>query len=210
MAQRDDLSMAWQLGQPARQLAQRNVTGAIGASDLRFSTLAHVDQNEVRLAATLELQLSRANLSPFPRPPSPVPDSAKRFVIDQLRHAGMLTAHRAVGIFLQREVAKLHAPPVEHHEAADQRLAKPDDQLDRFQCLQRPDNSRQDAKHAAIGARGHEIGWRWFRVKTPVAGSLFRVKHRDLSVEPENRTVHVRSEERRVGKEWRSRWIRKQ
>jgi len=55
MTQGHDFSVARQLGQPPGQLAQRDVTGAINASDLRFRRLAHVDQNKVRLATTLEL-----------------------------------------------------------------------------------------------------------------------------------------------------------
>src|ERR1700704_1164158 len=97
------------------------------------------------------MQLRRTDLYPFPRPPSLVRNSAERLVIDQLRHGWMLAANRTIGIFLQRELAELHASAVEQHETADQRVTKPDDQLGRFQCLQRTDDSRQDAEHATVG-----------------------------------------------------------
>src|SRR5207302_3369139 len=160
-------------------------------SDLRLKWLTHIYKYEIVLVVALAMQFHGTDLDPDPRPPSPVPASAERLVIDQRRHSRMLAAHRAIGILLQRQLAELHAPAVEQHEAADQRLSKSDDPLDRFQRLQRADDSRQDAEHAALGARRHEVGRRRLRVEAPVARSLLRVEHRDLAVEPENRAIDV-------------------
>src|SRR2546430_10169015 len=102
----------------------------------------------------------------------------------------MTATDRTIGISFERHLTELHLPAVEEQEPGNEWVTEPDDQLDRFQRLQRTDDSRQHAEHAALGARWYEVGRRRLRVEPPIARSLLRVEDRDLTVESENRAVN--------------------
>ncbi len=65
-------------------------------------------------------------------------------------------------------------------------------QLERFVGLPRSDDPRKYAQNAAFGAGRHGIGRRRLGIKTAITRCAGYSEHRDLSVEPEDRTVHVR------------------
>ena len=72
---------------------------------------------------------------------------AKLFVVDEVIDGGFFPADRAVGIGPQGECSDLHTQCVEAKEAPYQRLTPADYELDGFQGLDDPDQSRKDAEH---------------------------------------------------------------
>ena len=61
-----------------------------------------------------------------------------------------------------------HAASSQRHSLAE-RVAFPGEDLDGLKCLEGPDNPRDDAKNAVIGATAAALGPRGHREQTPVA-----------------------------------------
>ena len=70
-------------------------------------------------------------------------------------------------------------------------VVRAENDLDRFVCLDRADDPRQHAEHAAFRARRNETGRRRFRIQAAIARALLRPEHTRLSFKPEDRTVNV-------------------
>src|SRR5256885_15696286 len=68
----------------------------------------------------------------------------------------MRATHRPIGILFQLQLPELELQRVEQDQASDERLARPEDELDRLHRLDRADDAGEDAEHAAFSARGHE------------------------------------------------------
>src|SRR5262249_28159431 len=119
-------------------------------------------------------------------------DTAKRFVIDQLRNGRVRTADDTVGIFAQLELSKTHPQSVDQEEAPDQRLSTAENELDRLSRLNDAEQPRQDPEDSPLRAGGHESRRRRLRVETPVARALLRPEHRCLPFETKDRSVDVR------------------
>src|SRR5438105_14058674 len=101
----------------------------------------------------------------------------------------MRAAHRALRIFPELELAEAHLQRVVDQEAADQRLADAENQLDRFSRLDHADDARQHAKHSALRAARDQSWRRWLRVEASIAGAFLRREDRRLSFEPEDAAV---------------------
>ena len=65
-----------------------------------------------------------------------------------------------------------------------------DAELQRLVRLQRADDARQHAEHAAFGAARCELGRRRLREEAAVARTLVRLEDRHLALEAEDRAVH--------------------
>ena len=65
-------------------------------------------------------------------------------------------------------------------------------QLDRLVRLQRADDPRQHAEHAALGARRRELGRRRLGEEAAVARAVVRLEDGDLALEAVDRAVHDR------------------
>src|SRR3954451_12801860 len=81
-------------------------------------------------------------------------------VVDVFGDGRVLAADGACGVLLQPDLAELGRERVEEQQPADQRLADPEQQLDRLARLQRADDAGQHAEHAALRAARCELGRR--------------------------------------------------
>src|SRR5439155_24214146 len=70
------------------------------------------------------------------------------------------------------------------------RLVGPDRELQRRVRLERADDPREDAEHAALGAAWGELGRRRLREEAAVARPLVRLEDGDLALEPEDGAVY--------------------
>src|SRR5439155_1343890 len=70
-------------------------------------------------------------------------EPAELLVVDELPDRGVLAAHRTCRILAELELAELHGQRVEHEQAADQRVADAEQQLDRLDALDDADQSWQ-------------------------------------------------------------------
>ncbi len=104
----------------------------------------------------------------------------------------MGAADRAIGIFAQLEFAELHAQRVDQQQAADERLARAENQLDHFGGLHHAHQAGQNAKHSAFGAGWNQPRRWWLGIKAAVARAIFRGEDAGLALEPENGSVDVR------------------
>ena len=104
----------------------------------------------------------------------------------------MVAADGAVGAALDLHVAELGRERVEEEQPADERFADPGRELDRLVRLQRADDPREDAEHAAFGARRRELGRRRLREEAAVARPFVRLEDGDLALEAVDRAVHDR------------------
>src|SRR2546430_14873971 len=77
-------------------------------------------------------------------------------------------------------------------QASNEGLTCSEDELDRLHRLDRADDAREDAEHAAFGTRRDESRRRRLRVQTAVTGPPLGVEHRRLTLESEDRAVDVR------------------
>ena len=140
-------------------------------ADLIFVRLAHVENVQVVAAIQPRLQFSRRHFRNFQirRRRFFAANAAEFVVVDQLVNGAILAAHRAIRILAQLQFAELHAQRVEQQQTADEAVARAENQLDRFHRLDRADDSRQHAKHAAFGARRHQSRRRRFGIQAAVA-----------------------------------------
>ena len=81
---------------------------------------------------------------------------------------------------------------VEEEEPPGERVAALEDQLQRLVRLDRADDPRQHAEHAALRAARRELGGRRLREEAAVARPDARVEHGDLALEAEDRAVDDR------------------
>src|SRR5207245_1435817 len=113
-------------------------------------------------------------------------------VVDVLGDRRRFAADRAGGIAAQRDLVERRGQRVEEEQAADQRRADSQRELQRLVRLQRADDAGQDAEDTALRARRRELGRRRLWKEAAVAGALVRLEDRDLALEAVDRTVHDR------------------
>src|ERR1700722_14353377 len=102
-------------------------------ADLVLVRLAHTAQRASNLRIETPLQLFDMNSRNTIRHRFLLPtNAAKLVVVYQLRDRGMRATHRAVGIFSQFQLAKLHAQSVNEQQPSNERLADSENQLDRL------------------------------------------------------------------------------
>ena len=118
--------------------------------------------------------------------------AAEALVVDQVGHRRVIAAYHAVRIAAQLQNAHVHGHRVELDHAADERLARAENQLDRFECLHAANQARQHAEHARLGAARRRSGRRWLGEQAAIAGPLLRVEHARLAFELEDRAIHQR------------------
>ncbi len=83
----------------------------------------------------------------------------------------MGAADGALGIFAELELAEAHAERVDEQEAADERLADAEDELDDLGGLDDADQAGEDAEDAALRAGGDKAGRRRLGIEAAVAGA---------------------------------------
>ena len=160
--------------------------------DLPLVRLAHVDQRHVLAGVDQIRQLARRERDLRRELGNIGRDAAERLVVDELRHGRVLPADRALGVFPHFQLAELQLERVVDQHPADHRIAGTGYELDGFGRLQRTDRPAEHAEHAALGARRDHPGRRRLGEQAAIARSVLRPEHRQLSVEPVDRSPHVR------------------
>ena len=126
-------------------------------------------------------------------------DAAKLVVVDQLGHGRIGAADRAIGILAQLQLAEAHGERVDEEQAADQRLAFAEDQLDDFGGLDDADDAGKNAQDAALGAAWDKAGRGRFGVEAAVARAFFGGEDAGLALEAEDAAVGVGLVEQHAG-----------
>src|SRR5947207_3212985 len=99
---------------------------------------------------------------------------------------------RAVGIAPHLVVAERLLEGIVREQPAAEGFSDVEQELDRLERLDRSDDAGQHAEHAGLGARRRELRRRRLGQEAPVARSVVRIEDGDLSLEPEDRSVHDR------------------
>ena len=104
----------------------------------------------------------------------------------------MLTADRALRIATQMHLTEALLERVVEEVTTDERLADPEQQLDRFRRLERADDSRQYPENSGLRARWRELGRRGLGKEAPVARTIEGLEDGDLSLEAKDGSMHDR------------------
>src|SRR6266478_5864298 len=162
-------------------------------ADLVFVRLAHIENVQIIPTIKPGFELARSDLRNLHGRAGGLfaAHAAKFVVIDQLGNRRMRSAHRAVRILAQLELAELHPESVKQQQASHEIFPPAEDQLDRFHGLDGADDSGQNAEDAAFRAGRHKLRRRRFRIEAAVARTIGHAENGGLPFKPENRTVHV-------------------
>src|SRR5205085_7404645 len=110
------------------------------------------------------------------RPISRGDAAAEALVVDEVGHRGMLAADDAVRIAPELQHANVHRHGVEVEHAADERLTRAENQLDRLERLHAAYQPGENSEHAGLGTtRGGSRRWR-LGEEAAVAGALERIE----------------------------------
>src|SRR5260370_17061577 len=90
----------------------------------------------------------------------------------------MHAAHRTGRILLEPQLAEAQLQGIEQQQPPDQCVPRAEDELDRFERLNGPDDSRQHAEYPTLGAGRHEARRGRLWVQTAVAGTALPAEHR--------------------------------
>src|SRR6266478_6146156 len=162
-------------------------------ADLVFVRLAHIENVQIIPTIKPGFELARSDLRNLHGRAGGLfaAHAAKFVVIDQLGDRRMRSAHRAVRILAQLELAEFHPESVKQQQASHEIFPAAEDQLDRFHRLDGADDSGQNAEDAAFRAGRHKPRRRRLRIKAAVARTIGHAENGGLPLKPENRTVHV-------------------
>src|SRR6266513_1822995 len=162
-------------------------------TELVLVRLAHIENEQIISTIEPGFELARSDLRHLHGRAGSffAAYSAEFVVIDQLGNRRMRSAHRAVRILAQLELAEFHPESVKKQQASHEIFPAAEDQLDRFHRLDGADDSGQNAEDAAFRARRHKSRRRRFRIEAAVARTIGHAKNGGLPFKPENRTVHV-------------------
>ena len=105
---------------------------------------------------------------------------------------GRVRADRAVRVAAELELGELGLEGIEQEQPTRERVADPEQDLERLVRLEQAEDARDDAQDAGHGAAGRELGRRRRRVQAAVARPLERDEGRQLALEPEHRGVDDR------------------
>ena len=107
---------------------------------------------------------------------------AERLVVREDAHlvvgdlVGLARADRALGVAADLQLGRRRGQRVVHQQAADERVARADDELDDLGRLQQAHRARQDAEDAVGAARGRQLGRRRLAEEAAVARALVGAK----------------------------------
>src|SRR5213594_1134992 len=188
----DDFVGRAELVHTGRNLGHRHQDRLVQASNFPFHRLSNVEEDDRFAPIDLLLQLRDRDLELLPDLFRRTPQAAELLVIDEFLDRRTRSADRALGVLAQLELPKLHPERVEDEETADERVAPPEEKLDRLDRLDRPDDAREHTEHPALRARRDEARRGRFRVQASVAGALGRVEDARLAFEAEDRSIDVR------------------
>src|SRR5258705_1339425 len=162
-------------------------------ADLIFVRFAHIENVEIIAAVETRFQFARQhsrNLQIGCRSFFAA-HAAEFVVVNQLMDGAIFSAHRAIGILAQLQLAELHAERIEKQQAAGKAIPSAKNQFDGFHRLDRTNNSRQHAEYAAFSAGRNQPRRRRFRIQAAIAGTIGHAENGGLAFEAKNRAVHV-------------------
>ena len=119
---------------------------------------------------------------------SPTPSDGERLA-GLARGDGLVRADRAFRVAAELQLGELGLEGIEQQQPAGERVADPEQDLERLVRLEQAEDARHDAEHAGHGAAGRELGRRRRRVEAAVARALERDEGRELALEAEDRGV---------------------
>src|SRR6266487_4189763 len=192
LAVHDDLVGGAELVHTRGHLRDGHEDRPVQPRDLPFHRFPHIEEDDLTSFVDPLFQLLDRDLELLAELLRWAAKPAELLVIDEFLDRRVGAAHRAGRVLPEAQFAELHAERIEHEQAADQRVAFPQQEFDRLDRLDRTDDPRQDAEDAAFRTRGHEARGRRFRVEAAVARALLRVEDARLAFEPEDRAVDVR------------------
>src|SRR6202521_3438111 len=162
-------------------------------ADLVLVGLTHIENEQIISTIEPGFELARSNLRHLHGRAGGffAAHAAKFVIIDQLGDRRMRSAHRAVRILAQLELAEFHAESVKKQQASHEIFSPAEDQLDRFHRLDGADDPGQNAEDAAFRAGRHKPRRRRFRIEAAIAWTIGHAENGGLPFKPENRTVHV-------------------
>ena len=108
----------------------------------------------------------------------------------------LVGARRAGRVAPEPELGERAVEGIEQQQAADERLADPEQDLEHLVGLEHPHDPGHDAQDAGHGAAGRELGRRRGRIQAAVARALVRHERRQLALEPEHAGVDDRDARR--------------
>ena len=117
--------------------------------------------------------------------------AAELLVVDQFADGGIGAADWALRVLAQAQFAKAHSQRVHQQQAANQRFARAEDELDDLGRLNHAQQSGKNAEHAAFGARGHQPRRRRFGIETAIARAALGGKDAGLAFEAKDGGVNV-------------------
>ena len=104
----------------------------------------------------------------------------------------MIAANRAFGILAKLQLAKAHVERIHKQQAANQRLAYSQNQLDRLGSLYYANEPGQNAQNSAFGATRYQARRRRLRVEAAVAGTILRAEDAGLTLKAKDRSIRIR------------------
>src|SRR5207244_11462212 len=142
---------------------------------------------EDNVVALVELLLQRidGDLEFLPHLLGRPAETAEFLVVNQLLDGRIRTADGTFRVLAELQLAEFHLERVEHKQPANQRVLFPEQQLECLDRLDRADDSREDAEHAALGTGRYESRRRRLGLQAPVARSFPRVEDAGLYPEAE-------------------------
>ena len=120
-------------------------------------------------------------------------------VVDEFLDRGVIAADRALGILAQLQFAEAHAERIDQQQAADERVAFAQNELDDLSGLDDADQAGQNAQHAAFSATRHQAGRRRLRIEAAVAGAVLGREDAGLAFKAEDRAVRIRLAQQYAG-----------
>ena len=103
-------------------------------------------------------------------------NSAELLVVNQFFHRWIRAADGAFRILSYAHLAEAHGERIYEQQAANQRFARAENQLDDFRGLNDAKQSRQHAQHSALGARGYQSWRRRLGIKAAIARTIYSAK----------------------------------
>src|SRR6202035_1443156 len=191
VAEDDDRGGGVDLVDAVAELVERDQGGARDPGDLPLLGVADVEEEDLLAGAAPAVQLLDGDVEAGLDLLGLGRDAAELLVVDELVLGGVLGADGAGGVLLELELAEAHLQSVEEQQAADERLADADDELDRLVRLESADDPRQHPEDPALGAGGDEAGRRRLGEEAAVAGTPGAPEDRHLALEAEDRPVDV-------------------
>src|SRR5437879_1011714 len=120
-------------------------------------------------------------------------NSAKLFIINRRRNCWRIPTNRTLRIAPQFKFPKFHFERFEMQKASDERLSNSENKFYRLDRLHHPDNPRQHAENARLGAT-RDCPWRWWLwEKAAVTGAAqMRGEDSALSVKTKDGAINIR------------------